>query len=331
MLKRVLPLVLFAAWAPAALAAPAFPPCAIEPLDLDPLDGDTVSGSPSSSGPWFRGWYVLVGDPTVINSMRAGGAAASLPDNKQKCDNRSALPVPKDHLGNSYIGIAPVYAPHAGFGIIALPDLRTATTDLGIRHRLDFSIDNAPLAHDDEWFDVIQLHFQWQQSSSPGKAPSTSAIYRVRKHQLGKSGTPTFELLEARAAYWGGPHARPPIFERVVATLPVDDGSDNTQLSLRLSQAAKAIGQGNEFGLPPDNTTELSESVEDTPAPTAIVDSWLEIFDANGNLLTRVDLPGQWMSELSIGLLDYRVGDASAYPNGHGVEMSNVALSAETF
>lgn len=334
MLKRLLPLALLAAWAPAALA---FPPCPHEPLDLVPLDG-TGSGEAAGEGstgasslPWFKGWYAFVGDPTIIDGIKPITRSVEGSDTG-KCRDRDSLPVLDAHLGNSNVELAPTYAPRSGFGLIGLPDLRTVEVETNLRYTLDFTIDNALLPEDDEWFDVAELRFQWQESTTDKGPHATSARYRVRKHQTEKESL-AIEVIEVRAAYWGGPVARPPIFQRVVARMPIDDGKAGTRLTLRWNQSARPSENGI-IPQPPESGTGTEPQglqMETVSGQAAQVGSWLEILDASNVVVARIDLPQQWASELSMGLLDYHVSDAADYVGRSGITLEGMTLRAETF
>ncbi len=328
MLKRILPLALLAVWAPAAFA---FPPCPQEPVDLIPIDGLSTGSGPTaaSATPWFQGWYALVGDQTIIDGikpiMRVGSAPYS-----GKCRDRDVLPVLDAHLGNDAVDISPAYAPRSGFGVIALPDLRTVGVETNVRYILDFTIDNTPLAEAGEWFDVAELRFQWQQASADVGARATSTLYRIRKRQIDKESQ-VIEMIEARAAYWGGPYARPPIYQRVLLSMPIHADKPGTQVSLRWSQSARRADQDT-IPQPPEMETMTALPLEEPlPAWTMQVDAAIEIFDETGKKIGGIALPQQWASELSMGLLNYRVGDASGYAGRHGVALENMILRAETF
>jgi hypothetical protein len=319
MLKPILSLALLAAWSPAALA---FPPCPLEPVDLEPLDapgaGEPGGTNAVDTAPWFRGVYALVGDSTVLAAIRPFSPYPK----SGKCRDRDALPVPDDHSNPGFVGLSPGYAPRSGFGIVALPDLRKLERDLTVVYTLEFSVDNTALASIGDWFDVAELRFQSQQDIRlPEK--KVSAVYRVRKRH-GRNDMPTIEIIEARAEqYTIGPEPR--ATQRIVAAFPMEPGKPSTRVLLRWGQVRSFAGDG-EFGLPPPEGASGFET--DIGDPASSVDAWLEVVDPQDDVVDRIALPGQWASELAMGLLNYNTGNSAAYAQRNGFVLDGMRIGA---
>lgn len=326
MYTRCLPLALALAlaWAPNAHA---FPPCPREPIVLTSLDesGDGPTNVPH----WYKGQYGLVGNPLVI-----GGLARWTPEedaliggptpSNGKCHDR--LPIPGDNADTGNITLTPTYPDGAGFGILALPDLRYNTTsDLRIRYTLGFSVDNLRLVEAGEWLDIAQLEFRWNEIDDHKDPAAISAMYRIRKTQSEKDRL-AIEVIEVRVPYIAT-GSRPPVFERVVATIPAAEDMSATPIALRWSQVAVTPERGTQSG----DDLATGDIVIGPPIVTKNeVASHLEVIGPGGHVLYGIPLPGQWANSLSMGLLNYNVGKGSDYSNRYGAEMMATSLCAET-
>lgn len=323
MYKRCLPLALALAlaWAPNAYA---FPPCPREPIVLTSLD---ESGEVPTNVPhWYKGQYGLVGNPLVIGGLARwtaeDEALDSSPSPKNgKCHDR--LPIPGDNVGSGSISLTPTYPDGAGFGIVALPDLRYNTASgLRLRYTLGFSVDNLRLVEAGEWLDIAQVEFRWNEIDDQKDPAAISTMYRVRKTQLEKDRL-AIEVIEVRTPYIAT-GSRPPVFERVVATIPVAEDTSATPIALRWSQVATTpkdggdVLSGNDIIIGPPIITKND------------VSSHLEVIGPDNRVLYGIPLPGQWANSLSMGLLNYNIGKASDYSGRYGAEMMGTSLCAET-
>lgn len=305
MIKRFLSPALLLAWAPAALA---FPPCPGPELQLLPL------GSPAAATElWFQAEYVMWGNGDIIDQMKNPNTPRS------KCKDR--LPVPDANSSDGTIQLSPAYADLGGFGIIMLPELPfVATNHLNLQYTLGFTVDNALLAISGDWIDLTQLEFAHDRE----QANPLSAVYRVRKIQRGK-GPATLEVIESRADI-GPPYTKPPLSDRVVAEIPLEDEAGQTAIALRWTQFAQ--------------TPVPVASISGAAAPTVIqydIDSTLEVLGpgkaADGladNVLYSTSLPRQWADRLSMGLLDYNIPDDTQYGSGFRLVVDDPQLSAST-
>lgn len=336
--RLALALMLALAWVPNAYA---FPPCPREPVELVSLEGPSPTG-PSGVPHWYQGFHALVGNPDVTGGLARwtadddSQAAPPSPDSPTngKCHDR--LPIPGDNAASGSITLTPTYPGGAGFGIVALPDLRYRTAkDLGIRYTLAFSVDGEPLVEAGEWLDIAQLEFRWNAIDNTKDPDAVSTVYRIRKAQYEKSG-PMIEVIEVRAAYLAA-GARPPIFEHVVATIPMPMGAYETRVGLRWSQVVGdpvVSGGEGEITLPigpdPETTSSGSAIIIGPPIVTKYeVSSVLEVIGPGNRVVYRIALPGQWANSLSMGLLNYNIGKGSDYSGRYGAEMMRTALCAE--
>jgi len=326
MFRRCFALALCLAWIPTAYA---FPPCPLEPIDLIPVEGG-ASTPEGTTHPWFTAYYSLVGDPTVIGEILPAG---DRPDSG-KCREDDGLPVPDSNLSFGDVTLTPNYAPRSGFGIVALPDLRTMNAGLGVSYSLEFNVDTSLLASGD-WFDVAQLEFQWAASDTSRYPDNLSSVYRVRKRQVDKS-TLLLEIVEVRKAWNGGLYTRPPVFEEVVASIEMDRAAESTPIVLRWSQRNSPLHEEVYDPIPgfEEPVILTVASTEDgVLAPSTVsnanVDATLEVLGADGKAVYRRDMPGQWTSTLSMGLIDYNVGTTEAYVSGAGPLLTGMRLRAE--
>jgi hypothetical protein len=63
--------------------------------------------------------------------------------------------------------------------------------------------------------------------------------------------------------------------------------------------------------------------------PRKEVASFLEVIGPEGKVLYHVALSSQWANSLSMGLLDYNIGDASKYDGRFGAEITDTSLRVE--
>lgn len=337
--RLALALMLALAWVPNAYA---FPPCPREPVELVELDGSNPTGS-SAVPHWYKGFHALVGNPAVTGGLARwtrGDVSVDAPTNG-KCHDR--LPIPGENAASGSVSLTPTYPAGAGFGVVALPDLRYDTAkDLAIRYTLAFTVDDQALVETGEWLDIAQLEFHWNSIDDDKDPAAVSAMYRIRKTQLEKQET-VIEVIETRVPYIASGQ-RPPVFEHVVATIPVPQGGNATRVGLRWSQV---VGDPvdpvdsidpTDFGeitLPigpePETTTNGGNIIIGPPIVSkSDVASHLQVIGPGGNVLYSIPLPGQWANSLSMGLLDYNIGKESDYRNRFGAEMIDTALCAET-
>lgn len=305
---RILPFVLLAAWIPQAHA---FPPCPVQPMEYGPPASVTAK-SASDAAPWFKAQYAFVGDPNVIGQIAPErGIDTTVDPNTGKCRDRDALPVPNPHTSAGILHLNPAYAPASGFGIIDLPSLPEVAADgLRIEYQWNFTVDNELLRSPADWLDVAQLDFFRNGSAGRKYTDAVSSVYRVRKTQRNRTYA-TIEIIESRAAP-AGIIIRPPLIDRVVAVIPLRNGQ-HTAIKLRWTQVAKR---------------RVGEVGESPIYAEYDIDVVLEVLNASNQVLYTAQLPGQWASLLSMGLLDYNVADASVYEKIDVMEFSNMTLSA---
>ncbi len=315
MIKRIVPLVLLAAWIPQAHA---FPPCPLEPMEYGPppdgvvlsaTAGSVAAKSATDAAPWFRADYQFVGDPTVIDQIAPTRAVDIIADpTTGKCRDRDGLSALNSHVSPGTLHLNPRYAPRSGFGIIDLPYLPAVAADgLNVEYRLKFTVENVLLQNPADWLDVAQLDFFRNGSAGSKYELAVASVYRVRKIQNNDSHA-SIEIIESRATP-GGIGSKPMIVDHVVATIPLRTGSQ-TEIGLQWTQTAR-----------PRNEAQLVHDEYD-------IDVVFDVIGPDDRVLYTTPLPGQWASLVSMGLLDYNIGDASAYEKGHAIEFSNMTLSA---
>lgn len=334
--RLALALMLALAWVPTAYA---FPPCPRQPVELVPLEGANSIGS-SGTPHWYRGFHALVGNPTVTGGLARWTADDNAPysphaPSNGKCHDR--LAIPGDNAASGSVSLTPSYPDGAGFGVVALPDLRYNTQkDLAIRYTLAFTVDDRALVETGEWLDIAQLEFRWNAIDDIKDPNAVSAMYRIRKIQLEKDRL-LLEVIETRVPYIASGQ-RPPVFEHVVATIPVQQGGNATRVGLRWAQVVGDPvdpADSGEITLPigpdPETASSGGDIIIGPPISTkSEVASRLEVIGPGGNVLYGIQLPGQWANSLSMGLLDYNIGKESDYANRLGAEMIDTALCAET-
>ncbi len=311
MYKRYLALALCLAW---VQDAQAFPPCPEYPVNLIEAGGVDYFNTPLQ----FKGVYAMVGDPSIINTIKPPEKSSPQdPDGTGQCRPTDPLPVPEANAASDSIGFGSAYATRSGFGIIALPELRHDVGDMGVDYTLTFTVSNNALPHAGDWFDVAQLEFQWNDWPEMKYPNSLAAVYRVRKRQHEKS-VPVIEVIEVRAP-WGGPYTKPPVFERIVATIPADISTRTTEITLRWVQRTSK------------EAVSANESKGSATALYFNVDSTFEVLGARREVHYNTALPAQWASSLSMGLLNYNVLKAEDYTGGYGVELDAMKLQAVQF
>jgi hypothetical protein len=315
MYKRCLALALALAWVPTAYAA--LPPCPKHPVRVDPLDRANATTTPF----WYVSFYEFLGHPLVVGALSRGIDDGLTPEatnvvKSGKCEVR--VPVPLKNVSGGGVSLNPVYPAGAGFGIIALPDLRYgAPNDLKVRYRLGFSVDNTALVEAGEWLDIAQLEFRWNVFEDLKDPASASTVYRIRKTQRDKEDL-VIEVIETSVAY-PAIGMRPPVSERVVAVIPTQLDESQTPIALRWTQTVMGA-QEDASAATPDGEGGL---------PRKEVASYLEVIGPNGKVVYSVALSSQWANSLSMGLLDYNIGDASMYNGRFGAEMTDTSLSIE--
>jgi hypothetical protein len=301
--RCILPLTLALAWAPASHA---FPPCPSSPLELIPIDdaGGTVANPASTV--WAVGYYSVLGKPEAfapLPEMESTTAPIS------KCRDR--IQVALDHVSNGVIGMQPKYAPEAGYGLIALPELRYTAQPLNLHYTFSASIDGRSLPQSGSWVDSLQLSFFWSSASSP----ATSAVYRLRKSQ-GTDQAPMISIVESRPAHP----------DRIVATLRPSGG--NLSVPLQLRWEARTVSPGSSTSGAGSASVAAASGTDDEQAVvTWNVDSALEVRDGQNTLLYRIELPGQAPYELQMGLLDYNAIDVGLYRDPLLLDMNATGLS----
>lgn len=313
MIKRLAPLAMLAAWIPQAQA---FPPCPVQPMEYGPPLGEiavsnTAGAVADEADPWFKASYSFVGDPVVLDQIRGEHAIDIGNDpNSGKCELPDALPVLNSHVSAGLLHLDPAYAPASGFGVIDLPYLPEVATDgLDIEYRLSFKVDNDHLEDPDDWLDVAQLDFFRNGSAGMKYSEAISSIYRVRKTQRNRSHA-AIEIIESRAAV-PGVDTKPVRNDRLVATIPLQNDRTHTVITLRWIQTAKQS----------DSDSPLHDQYD--------IDVVLDVLGPNDQVLYTTQLPAQWASLLSMGLLDYNVADVAMYEKGHAIELSTMSLGAK--
>jgi len=309
MLKRIAPLMLLAAWIPQAHA---FPPCPLPPMEYEPpSDAPTTLSFAATSdiptAPWFKARYQFVGDPFIIDQISSNDAA-DIGDNPStgKCRDSDGLPILSSNVSPGVLELNPRYAPRSGFGIVELPYLpQVATHDLHVEYRLAFTVDNSRLQNASDWLDVVQLDFFHNGSAGMKYSKALSSVYRVRKTQS-EAGDAALQIIESRGAT-SSVSSRPPVMDTVVAVIPLqNDGK--TPIGLRWTQNARQhSGANDEYA----------------------IDVVFEVLGPDNRVVYTAQLPEQWASTLSMGLLDYNVANASEYEKNDAMEFSNMTLSAE--
>lgn len=309
MIKRILPLMLLAAWIPQAHA---FPPCPRAPMVLEAAESGAPQTPDTDAAPWFKASYQFIGDRMVVDHIDS----ATDPDTG-KCRDRDGLPVLEANASAGRLQLNPAFAPKSGFGMVDLPYMPLVAIDgLRVEYRLRFAIDNRVFLDQGDWVDLLQLDF-FRSDSTETKYPNAlSSVYRLRKAQR-NMGHASIEVVESRD-FPGDIAIKPPLFDRVVASIPLQNFSGQTAIGLRWTQVAnRRAGDGTI--LPIFNPPTFAGYD---------IDTILEVLGPNGAVLYSAQLPGEWASTFSMGLLDYNVGNATAFAKSAGVELSDMTFTA---
>lgn len=315
MSKSALSIALLSLCSPVAFA---FPPCPANHMDLIPIDDATYSRK-AGIEPWFVAGYVLEGNPEVLNAIRPLRQDAGNIISTGKCRPSDVLPIPSSHIADESLNVTPHRAPASGFGMIFLPDIRSTNPGRLLRYTLDVTVDGRPLAQADDWFDVAELELQWTQPLSTATPHDISTLYRVRKDRS-SDGRTTVQVIESRRLGPSGPGYVSRIDESVVATIPVDPAAGGMPVKLLWSQRTR-IGTGGDSIPDPEvietqgnsgygatthrAKTHASAAILPLPMVPPTVDTWIEVIGPNGESLYRRELRDQWVSALSMGVLDY--------------------------
>lgn len=291
--RAAVSLLLLAAWSPLALA---FPPCPREPVQIT----GSSSPPPAPVPERFRAWFDLVGDSAVLDALapdlrppHAGRPGTG------NCRGGEDIRLPGPHSAAANVGLPAALGPRAGFGLIALPDLRTEPAGYAATWRYEFTVGDVPLPAPHNWVDVVALSFDWS-GAAPGEGlPAT--VYRVRVLRPA-AGPQLLQVIEVSGDSDSGHHERAGA-EQVVAIVPLNVGS-GAQLALRWSQVVRSV-------------------------PAGYVDTTFEVIGPDGQALYTAPLASQWANGLSIGLLNHH---APELPDGSfipGVEFVRSELRIE--
>ena len=336
MLARLLPITLLSLWTPAAFA---FPPCPQQPVEIDPIDGP--GPALESTEPRHQVWYAHVGNAETLSAI-----VVSEPDNGTlpgtgNCRADSMIPLPGFHSAAPGIGLMAPLAPLAGYGLLALPDLRSEPVGASITYRLNVEVDNTPLAAPGDWVDVMQFIFRWDEWPNGSQLPST--LYRLRIRQPA-ADAPILEVIETRAA-WNSGNDTAPVSEDVVATIPLNN-AETTPIALRWFQINRGNGEGGGYGfeLPIESPIDTGETksmetgssdaepgitTADVTFDDRFFDARFEILGPGDTVLYGVDLTGQWADELWMGLLNHHTPTAAPGVWSAGVLLENSELRIE--
>jgi hypothetical protein len=326
----LLVLALSAGWAPAAFA---FPPCPQFPVDLTPIDGPTrvEQGTP----PWFSAVFALQGHPSILDQIAPPGSLGGDIIHSGKCRKTDRMPVLSDHAGRDAIDAIPVLAPDGGFGTVGLPDLRLSDPGMALVYTLSFSVDGAPLADIEDWFDLAELELRRADVIDGGSLDGNATLYRVRKG-MRADGTAQLAVLESRRLQYIPPGevvaSRPG--SPVVVTLPMGPGQ--TGLSLRWYQRTRPLLPM--YSLPPVvpgpprdelHAAAMTDGAERNAwVLSSTVDTVVELADAKGHVLYRRTLVDQWAASLSMGLINYNTWSFEKYVSIGGPVLDEMRLEA---
>ncbi len=307
MSKPVFAVALLFACIPTAFA---FPPCPQQPVQLLPVESEE---GPDSAA-WFHAVYALVGNALVDASEGGEGVESSTNPGTGVCRGIAELPVPESNLSTGILQLAPAFAPNASFGVVALPELPFVAVDgLNLQYRLQFDIENASLAGQDDWFDIVELDFTPSGTANAKLPRPLSSVYRVRKTQVGAE-QPRIEVIESRVPP-GGIDSKPIPVDLVVAAIPLRKHAATTTITLRWTQHAVALPSGG----------------NDAGMVTYSIDSVLEVLAPDQSVLYTATLPSQWANTFAMGMLDYNVLGISEYEKEFRLRMDGMSLSATTF
>lgn len=291
--RTALPLLLLAAWSPLALA---FPPCPQQPVRLNGVSSIVPDPAPNR----FQAWFELIGDDAVLDALAPelrhhGGLPGT-----GNCRDDEDIRLPGPNAAATPVGLPAALGPRAGYGLIALPDLRTEPAGYSATWRYEFSVDDVSLPAPHNWVDVVALSFD-RSRPAPGEVqPAT--VYRVRVLRPA-AGPQLLQVIEVR-----GPRSvglfEVGVYEQVVAAIPLNGGGSSTPVALRWTQTVRSV-------------------------PAGDVDASLEFIGPDGQALYTVPLPSQWANGLSIGLLNHH---APELPEGswlQGAQLQHTRLLIE--
>lgn len=338
MSKSALSIALLSLCSPAAFA---FPPCPADDEELIPIDDPTYSRK-EGVPPWFVAGYVLEGNPEVLNAIRPMRQDAGNIISTGKCRPSDVLPIPGSHIADESLNVTPHRAPASGYGMIFLPDIRSTDPGRLLRYTLGFIVDGRPLDEANDWFDVAELELQWTLPLSTARPHDISTLYRVRKDRS-SDGRTIVRVIESRRMQPSGPGYASRIDESVVATIPVDPAADGMPVKLQWSQRTR-IGTGGDSIPDPEvietqgsagyettthrAKTQASAAVMPLPMVPPTVDTWFEVVGPNGQSLYRRELRDQWVSVLSMGVLDYTASSVESDSQA-GPILESMELNAE--
>lgn len=304
MSRRPLSLALLSLCAPVAFA---HPPCPAPQVNIDPV----LSRLERNAVPHLSVSTSFVGDSTVLAALQQ--PSNDVPGTGNCRTGDSSIEFPGPTITEPGLGIQPPYATRAGFGMLGLPDLRSAPLGTSLTYRLDFKITQQPLPAGGDWVDIVQFEFRWNGWPDAGKnLPST--LYRLRLRQNTTPGAPVAaEFIEVRRADADSGHST----EQVVARLPLNLPEGKTPVALQWHQRNRLTGNGDIIAPPNDAPGVMSipqagtQDIgiigidEGTSAIVNPVDSTFEILGPGSVVLYRVELPEQWAESLQFGLLNY--------------------------
>lgn len=295
MYRRIALPLLLAAWSPLALAS--FPPCPPRPVHLDSISSPPPVPAPKR----FQAWFELVGDGEVLDALAPelddqGGLPGT-----GNCRDGEDIRLPGPHTATTIVNIPAMLGPRAGYGQIALPDLRSEPAGYSATWRYEFDIKDVPLPAPKNWVDVIELSFY--QSDWPfGSSQHPASVYRVRVLRP-TTGAQLLQVIEVRISQDVG-YFETPGSEKVVATIALNGGGSITPVALRWSQTVRSV-------------------------PTGVVDATIEVVGPDGQVAYTAQLPSQWASGLAIGMLNHHAPGLPLGSFPQGAEFENSQLLIE--
>ncbi len=313
MIRSLLIFTLLLASIPNAHAAP---PCPKAPVVLTQLS-DPSTPIVLSALPWFNARYTQVDTANMLPSLQAPWLV-----NTGKCRKDDSLIIPENRASSGRVGIHPLYATRAAFGMVVLPEMPSIpASDLQVKYTLSFTVDNTLLADGNDWLDILQLDFLTADTSPINGTAAASSLYRLRKITNGKSGLPMLQMIESRPANDSAcdihSNCLPCLAcntDRVVASIPLQGLNNVTPIALRWTthnmEVSSSIGQATSVG-------------------SRIIHSVLEILGPNNVVMYTVTLPNEWANTFSMGLLDYNIYKAADYPSSGALKLGNMEFGAQ--
>jgi hypothetical protein len=305
MSRRPLCLALLSLCAPVAFA---HPPCPAPQVNIDPV----LSQLEPNAVPHLSVSTSFVGDSTVLAALQQ--PSNDVPGTGNCRTGDSSIEFPGPTITEPGLGIQPPYATRAGFGMLGLPDLRSAPLGTSLTYRLDFKITKQPLPAGGDWVDIVQFEFRWNGWPDAGKnLPST--LYRLRLRQNTTPGAPVVaEFIEVRRADPDSGHST----QQVVAQLTLNQPEARIPIALQWHQRNRLPDDGEIINppidvlqimsLPQSSTDDIGIiGIGDKGSSSVVnpVDSAFEIIGPGGVVLYRAELPEQWAESLQFGLLNY--------------------------